>query len=130
MYKQQLEVFQHAVLTHRFGLRPWEIARLSDKYIKLVYFHACDEYGNLVPPSKPVSAKDFGNRYSPPASLEEELEIFYELHKALIGRDNRGKGIGNFKEAEERIRSKWADGSRQAAYDAWKEAQDANRRKQ
>ncbi|QJW98692.1 hypothetical protein [Frigoriglobus tundricola] len=65
----------------KFGLRPWEIARLTDKQIAQVYFHARDEHGALVVPTRPVSAAEFGTRYEPPATLEDELKTLAELHR-------------------------------------------------
>ena len=112
--------YQHAVLVDKFKLKPWEIARLSERYIHEVYFHPRDEHGSLVPPVKPLTAADFGTRYNPPASLEDELESLRTLHKQLIGTDKRGKGITNIRDAEKKIRAKWADGSRLAAYNKWK----------
>ena len=112
--------YQHAVLVDKFGLKPWEIAKLSERYIHEVYFHPRDEHGSLVVPVKPLTAADFGTRYDPPATLEAELTALRDLHKQLIGSDKRGKGLVNLREAEKVIRAKWADGSRQAKYDKWK----------
>lgn len=114
------------MLADKFGLRPWEIARLSERYIEEVYFHPRDEHGALIVPSKPVTAADFGVRYHPPASFEEELQTLKDLHTTLIGTDKKGKGLVNFRLCEEAMKAKWADGSRQAAYETWKASKKPN----
>lgn len=104
-------------------MRPWEIARLSERYIHEVYFHPRDEHGSLIQPVKPLTEADYGTRYQPPATLEDELKILQELHATLLGTDMRGSGISNYRLLEDQIKAKWADGSRQQAYDQWKAAQ-------
>lgn len=115
-----MQRYQHAVLVDKFGLRPWEIARLSERYIREVYFHPRDEHGSLIVPSKPVNAAEFGTRYDPPASLEDELKTLRDLQRALLGTKGEGKGLQNFAAIEKAVRAKWADGSRQKVYDKWK----------
>jgi len=101
----------------KFGLKPWEIARLTDKQIQCIYFHARDEHGVLVPPTRTPSRAEFGTRYDPPESLEAELQVLADLNAAVRGQN--GKGLTNYAEAVEQVRGKWADGTRQRQRAEW-----------
>jgi len=74
-------------------------------------------------PQKPVDKADFGDRYTPPVSLEAELKQLEDLQRSLIGTNRRSKGITNYAQAQQKIRAKWKDGSRAAARKAWEDAQ-------
>ena len=105
------------MLVDKFGLRPWEIARLTDRQIAEVYFHARDEHGALVAPSRTPDKSEFGTRYDPPESLGAELKALGELNEVIRGQNKRG--LTNYPEAVELIKAKWADGSRQKQRAEW-----------
>lgn len=118
---RRLERYRFAVLAER-GLREWEIAQLSDRYIDEIYFHPRDEHGALIAPTPPVTAKDFGTRYEPPKTMEEELQFLADLQVVLVGTNKRGKGLDNYNDAVEQIKARWADGSRALERRKWEEA--------
>jgi hypothetical protein len=121
-WRVAMQAYHEAVLLER-GLKPWEIARLTDRQIEEGYFHPRDEHGSLLVPSRPLAACDFGDRYIPCASLEEELAQFAEL-QGIIFSESKGKsGLTNYESAVEQIRAKWADGSRAQARRTWEEQQ-------
>jgi hypothetical protein len=113
------------VLIDKFGLRPWEIGRLSKRQIQEFYFYPRDENGCLAPPRKPVTEAERLAYSEPPASLEAELEKLAALHAGTGG--GEGRGLANYAECVEAVKSRWADGSRQRMRAEW-EAARAERR--
>lgn len=120
MQERRLQRYRYAVLIDK-GLRPWEIARLTERQIYEFYFHPRDEHGVLKYPSAIID--DLSKRYIPAASYEEELKILTDLDATLRGDDKRGPGLANLPQAIEDLKAVWADGSRQARRKAWEEAQ-------
>lgn len=103
------------------GLRPWEIARLTERQIAEFYFHPRDEHGVLKYPSAVLD--DLAHRRIPAASYEEELAVLMALDKHLRGENGKGKGLANLPQALADLKALWADGSRMARRKAWEETQ-------
>ena len=125
LYQMRLERFQASVLVDKFGLRLWEIARLSDRQIADFYFAPRDENGTLIVPTKPMSKEELDRRTAPAASLEEELAVLDQLQAHFRGSDGKGRGLTNYREAVQQVRAKWADGSRAASRAEWEAQQRA-----
>lgn len=95
-----------AVLLDHYHLTLVEYGRLTDRQLVGLYGHARDKHGRLIFPSLP-SADEWGDRYEPPKSMEQELAFLEEAHKAIPG------GLSNYEEARATIRQRWESGQRQ-----------------
>lgn len=67
-----------ALLIDRFGLRPWEIARLTDRQIEELYFHKRDKDGVILFPVEELPEVE-----ETPDTLETALAKLEELRTVM-----------------------------------------------
>jgi hypothetical protein len=122
MQARRVQRYRYAVLIDR-GLKPWEIARLTERQVEEFYFHPRDEHGVLKYPSAVLD--EMSVRRIPAASYEEELKVLMDLDHQLRGEKGKGPGLLGLDKAIEDLKAVWADGSRVARRKAWEEKQKA-----
>lgn len=61
-----------------FNLRPWEIARLTDRQISELYFHPRDKHGRLVEQVE-LPGEDEGEQLS----LEQQRTLLFSVGRAM-----------------------------------------------
>ena len=75
-----------ALLIEKFGLRPWEIAKLTDRQIQELYFHPRDKQGCVIFPTEKLPQV----QQKLPDTLEGELAALASLQGMMKKSDYEG----------------------------------------
>ncbi len=98
------ERYTAAALADKFGLRPWEIARLTPRQEAELYFHPRDKEGNLKVPATEARCEEA-------STLQSELVALDQLQAALqeVGAfdDEGALTPENLEQAKARVRAKY-----------------------
>lgn len=98
------EKYKAAVLADKFGLRPWEIARLTPRQEADQYFHPRDKEGNLKVPEIKAGRGEA-------TTLQSELVALDQLQAAMqeVGAfgDEESLTPENLEQAKAQVRAKY-----------------------